>query len=295
MKNNKVKFMIGGCFAGGTSFLSKSLVQNPKINIIKKEEGGEYNFFIYNRYYLQKGLGWYQSKILEKKINIDHSSQLINSYLGMKRLYKYNKDIKIILILRDRIQRSWAHYRYSLLNGIEEYTFLKALKFEKIRYNLLKGHFKVIKPFSYIDRSNYLKYLIYLFKYFPRKNVLILSSESLRKSPDENFKLIYNFLGIKYFQHQPVSNFSSQYVINRKKHIELKKYFGEKFNYIIEKIRAEDISSIQDKSLDKNKIKQIIKNLKTKSPKIPNDAKRYLEKLFKKDRKRLKILTGYDL
>tara|TARA_B100000242_G_C42978796_1_gene454305 strand:+ start:233 stop:1117 length:885 start_codon:yes stop_codon:yes gene_type:complete len=291
----KIKYIIAGGFASGTSFVSKSLAQDKRLKIIKRKNGAEYNFFVYDRYYKDKGIKWFENKFkFQKRVCIDHSSQLFNSITGIERLAKYNKNIKIILILRNRIERSWAHYRYSLLNGIEKHNFMNSLKLEKSRLQKMKGHLKTIKPYAYIDRSNYLFYLNKLLEFFPKKNLLIISSENLKKNPKKNFKKIYKFLNLSFLNLKNVSNFSSQYVINRKKQISLKNYFGTDFNYIIEKIRSEKTDQLK-KKFNKKKIDELKNNLDKSIPEIPKDAKNYLKKIFKKDSKTLKKITSLDL
>ena len=104
----------------------------------------------------------------------------------------------------------------------------------------------------------------------------------------------YTTLFESYMVLKNVSNFSSQYVINRKKQISLKNYFGTDFNYIIEKIRSEKTDQLK-KKFNKKKIDELKNNLDKSIPEIPKDAKNYLKKIFKKDSKTLKKITSLDL
>ena len=83
----KIKYIIAGGFASGTSFVSKSLAQDKRLKIIKRKNGAEYNFFVYDRYYKDKGIKWFENKFkFQKRVCIDHSSQLFNSITGIERL-----------------------------------------------------------------------------------------------------------------------------------------------------------------------------------------------------------------
>ena len=69
---------------------------------------------------------------------------------------------------------------------------MNSLKLEKSRLQKMKGHLKTIKPYAYIDRSNYLFYLNKLLEFF-LKNLLIISSENLKKNPKRTLKKFTNF------------------------------------------------------------------------------------------------------
>lgn len=295
MKNNF--FIICGGYACGTTFLSESLKQHPQTKLIKKEDGREYNFFVNDFLYKNKGIKWYKKffKKYKKKVIIEHSSQLFSSKKGINRLYKFNKKVKLIIVLRNRVSRTWADYRYSVLNGWEKLSFYKAITTKKRSYKLIKDLEK-IKPFSYLDRSNYIKYLKYIFKKFNNKNVLILNSEDLNKNPKKNFLKVFNFLKVKKCKLKKVSIYSSFFIKNKKKQASLRKYFNNNLNPLIEKIRAN--GKVDDSNftpLQKKKFAELKKNILYKVPKIPINCEKLLNKCFLKTKSELKNLTSFDL
>ena len=296
--NYKRHFLICGGYACGTSNLSETLSRNSKIKLLKRDDGREYNFFKTDRFY-RKGVGWYQKQFFKNpdKLTIDHSSQILTSSKAIKRLYKFNPDARIIIILRDRIERSWADYRYSILNGFEKYSFYKSLLIEKVRYKNETFHFKQEKPFSYFERSNYLKYLKILFRYFPKKNVLILNSEDLRKKQNKNLLKVFKFMNLKMHEIKKASIFSSFYIKNIKFQHDIRNHFKNKnINPIIEKIRSnKKINYNQYTAKQVLMIKKIKNNIIKKIPEIPSDAYIWLKEKFKKDSKILKKITGYNL
>ena len=74
----KIKFIIGGAFAAGTSFLSAYLAKSQDVNLIKSEKNSEINFFHFTEKY-SKGNLWLSNYLKRNKINIDHSSLILTS------------------------------------------------------------------------------------------------------------------------------------------------------------------------------------------------------------------------
>ena len=289
-------FVICGGYACGTTYLSESLRHHPNIGLIKRKDGREYNFFVNDFFYKKKGVNWYKDLIKKnkKKIIIEHSSQLLSSRKGINRLYNFNKKVKLIILLRNRITRTWADYRYSVLNGWEILPFHLAIKRKKNKK--IEKDLKKIQPYLYLERSDYLKQLQYLFKKFNKNNILILNSEDLNKNPKKNFLKVFNFLKVKKCQLKKVSNYSSFFIKNRKKQASLRKYFNNNLNPLIEKIRAN--GKVEDSNftpLQKKKFAELKKNILYKVPKIPKKSEEYLKKYFLKSKEKLRKLSGFNL
>jgi len=282
----KTKFIVGGAFASGTSFLASYLFKSKRINLIKTKNGKEINFFHFSKNY-KKGLNWYSKFIKKKKINIDHSSLILTSEQAARRIFRYNKEMKFIFCLRNPVDRSYAHYRYTLLNGLEDKSFLQAIRLEKKRKQKLSGKWKEISPYSYIDKGMYYKHLLKFFKLFPKKNILLIKSEDLRISPYKILKKIFNFINLKFEKFKLPSNYSSGNIVNVKKHLELKKKIGKKFNVIIEKFRK------NPNLLTKNNhdYKNLKENVTENYQEISIESRNYIKKFFKEDLGQLKKIT----
>ena len=282
----KTNIIIGGAFASGTSFLASYLVKSKYINLIKTKDGKEINFFHFSKYY-KRGFNWYSKFIKKNKINIDHSSMILTSEKSARRIFKYNKEVKFIFCIRNPVDRSYAHYRYTQLNGLEDKLFLQAIKLEKKRKKKLLGKWKEISPFSYINNGLYYKHLSKFFELFPKQNILLIKSEDLRKKPYKTLRKIFRFINLKFEKFKLPSNHSSGSVINIQKHLELKKKIGKKFNHIIERFRK------NANLLTKNNInyQNLKKNISKHYQKISIEDRRYLHNFFKKDLSKLKKIT----
>lgn len=286
----KINFIIGGAFASGTSFLSAYLSKSQDINVIKSEKNNEINFFHFTEKY-RKGFLWLSNYLDRKKINIDHSSLILTSDKAPKRILKYNRKMKFIFCLRDPVDRSYAHYRYTLLNGLENKPFNVSIKLENKRKKNLKGRWKEVSPYSYIYNGLYYKHLYRFYKLFPRKNILIVKSTDLRNYPYKTLKKVFKFINIKFRKYELPSDFSSGSVISFKKHLDLKKKIGKEFNLLIECYRR---NAKPPKKFEKE-FKILTSNLTNKYKKISTNQRTYLSKLFKDDLKNLNKLLNIQI
>jgi hypothetical protein len=218
-KNARVlpDFIIIGAMKCGTSSLINYLREHPYVKIPLYQK--EVHFFDRN---FQKGINWYRSffpsKISKyyitrcKKTSFltgEKSPIYIFHPLVAKRLNKTLPNVKIIILLRNPVNRAYSHYNHSVRNGREPLSFEEAIKTEPERLRGEKN--KIIKlknykglkysRYSYLLRGHYLEQIKEWFKYFPREQLLIIKSEDLFKTPQIVMNEVYNFIGIPKFKH----------------------------------------------------------------------------------------------
>ncbi len=109
---------------------------------------------------------------------------------AMRRIHEYNPRLKLIVLLRDPIERTYSNWimRKERVGDVETFdfdTFLRAHQTKEPWQDSL-----------ILDRSLYAGQLQRIFRYFPREQVLILLSEDLRSSHRESMNRIAAFLGI---------------------------------------------------------------------------------------------------
>lgn len=236
-------FLIIGGVASGTTFLHKALSNHYQI-FLTDINNPEPNFFHFSQKY-EKGMNWYSSTWFDEVTNEiaigDHSSLIFTSALALKRLKKELPNIKVIICLRNPMERTWANYRYTLLNGLEKWSFKKAIRNEAIRTSKLTGKWREVKPFSYIERSMYSKYINLVYELYDKSNILILKSESLNSEFDENMRIVLNFLGVDSSIEIPKPIlFTSPSIRNRSIQVMLRKAYGDKLSIIVEAIRRDE-------------------------------------------------------
>lgn len=295
-------FIIGGTSAGGTSYLSAILVQHPQI-YLPKEMRPEPHYF-YKSWEYEKEHDYYLSRwfsnVSETAIAIGErsSSYLFGGETVAKRIAAVYPNMKFIFTLRNPIERTWANYRYTVLQGLEDLSFDDALKDEARRVREQTGIWAEIQPHNYTGRGFYSAQICEYFKYFPAKNLLLIKSELLSSQTDVELRKIHEFLGLTVldFGYKHTPDYTSVNVINPKLQMELRHYFGDRFDKVIEATRKEEgIEKFISSPLDKEKIEQLSKNMAGKKEPMPLTARAFLTDLFAADIHDLQQLVDFDL
>lgn len=198
----KPNFLCIGVQKGGTTSLIKYLNYHPKIYMADREK------HLFDRP-LSKGeltkedIKKYEKSFQTNKLIVGEKTPSYN-YLryAMDRIYNYDKNIKLIIILREPISRAFSHYNMTLnnrmknLNDVTEKQILNAFKKEeniKLHQVQSNGNYFIIRGF-------YDEILDYILSKFPRNNVYIGISEEINKNKFKYYNEIYNFLGTNKLQ-----------------------------------------------------------------------------------------------
>jgi hypothetical protein len=127
------------------------------------------------------------------------AGEVTPSYLywkpAMQRIRNYNPRIKLIILLRNPIDRAFAHWNMQRFKGREPLDFLDALKEEPRR--IAQPLSIESRRFAYVDRGFYSKQLDRVFQFFPREQVKIVKFEDFRDRKQESLDGIFDFLGVK--------------------------------------------------------------------------------------------------
>jgi hypothetical protein len=114
---------------------------------------------------------------------------------AIPRMWAYNPEMKIIIVLRNPIERAYSHWNMETRRGMETLSFAEAIRNEAMRCK--SDHGNQHRVYSYCDRGFYCKQILRLQEVFPKKNILVLKSEYLSNQPKETLNLICQFLEIK--------------------------------------------------------------------------------------------------
>ncbi|PKO07265.1 MAG: sulfotransferase [Chloroflexi bacterium HGW-Chloroflexi-3] len=198
-------FIIAGTARAGTTSLFQYLSDHPKIlpSFRKEIKYFDIHYFM--------GIQWYRSHfpyIYKLKKIEGLTGEASPNYLGhptaMQRIALALPDVKIIIILRNPIDRAYSHYHLSIKAGDENLKFNEAIDLEPVRlrgetekiianYTYPQGNF--IKH-SYLSRGLYIEQVPKVFKLFNLDNILILSSEDFYRDPRKIFYQIQEFLNL---------------------------------------------------------------------------------------------------
>ena len=115
---------------------------------------------------------------------------------SLERIAVYNPAMKLILVLRDPVQRAWSHWRMETARGVETQPFGWCIRQGRQRLFDAEpwGHHR---EFSYVERGFYGEQVARMFDLFPRDQVLILRSEALRSDPGATLSEVRRFLGLR--------------------------------------------------------------------------------------------------
>ena len=120
----------------------------------------------------------------------DASPSYINYPENFGMIKQYLNDPKVIVIVRDPIDRAYSNYLHLKRELRETMDFFSALKNEDNRREESYSDF-----WYYRFNSTYYKKILMAKKTF--SNVLVLTAEEFKRNPEINLKKVYSFLGVK--------------------------------------------------------------------------------------------------
>jgi hypothetical protein len=158
------------------------------------------------------------------------AGEITPSYLywqnSMARIWEYNPQIKLIVILRNPILRSYSQWTYNHKLDFEDLDFLEAVNNEesRCRKKLPKQH----RKFSYIQRSNYCEQIKRMWRFFPRDQVKIFKFDDLINNHQSTLDDLSTFLKISNFpslkqEHKNISGKKRQ--IKKDEYIRMRNLF----------------------------------------------------------------------
>jgi hypothetical protein len=228
-------FIIIGTQKGGTSSLHYYLSQHPKIRMSVEKE---IHFFDLN---FNNGLEWYQRQFPKQDNNSEilfgeSSPYYLFHPLVPERVNKICPKVKLIVMLRNPVDRAYSHYMMQKKKGIEEFNnFEDAYRAESARINdeieKINSDPKYYsynhQKFSYLARGRYFEQIERWLNYFPLSNFHFIKSELFFQDINSVLTSVYSFLGIEHYLPPDLSiQNSNEYLqMELKERLELEGYF----------------------------------------------------------------------
>lgn len=203
-------FLIIGAEKAGTTSLYDYLTQHPAIipAITKEIHYFDINFI---------GFWWYKSHfptIFQKNSIIRKYGKFITGEatphylfhpLAPKRISQILPNVKLIVILRNPIDRAYSHYQEIVRKNLENLSFEEAIKKENER---LEGEKEKILSnpkynssnywvYSYLSTGIYIQQLKTWFDFFSKNQFLTLKTEDLENHPEQVLNEIFSFLDVR--------------------------------------------------------------------------------------------------
>jgi hypothetical protein len=111
-----------------------------------------------------------------------------------RRIWQYNPNIKIIVILRNPIERAFSHWNMEVQRGAENLSFSEAIDNESARCRLALPNQHYI--YSYLDRGFYTSQIRELWRFFKFEQVLLLKHDDLKKNHRKTINKVFDFLEV---------------------------------------------------------------------------------------------------
>jgi hypothetical protein len=244
------KFLIIGGVRCGTTSLYYDICKHPSVEKAAYDEIG----FFDDNYHL--GIDWYRSMFpTEKKMNkIQKETGFCVTgedtpfYIWNKSVIEKIKnlitEIKLIVILRNPVDRAYSNYHLSVREGNENRSFKDAIRNDIKFINYKKHNNEELTNIdfkkSYIAKGLYYDQLLNWFNTFDKKQICIVFTEDLRDNPEDTMRTIFKFLqlpffSIKKYEKQKMSDYND---MEKEIRMELSRYYESYNEQLFELIKC---------------------------------------------------------
>ena len=224
MSSKKINLFLVGAQKSGTTSLHNMLISHSEIAAgIKKE----LHFFTTDKSFF-RGYEYYENMFLKKDVKYLLDSSPIYMYLPkcIERIYKYNKNSKILVILRSPEYRAVSAYNFyknfnklslddknklysnflmnSNVKELQEFKYiLFAKRFPSLKEFIIKDinmiENNIVSNIGIVRRGLYYEQIRRIQQYFDKKSIMIINYHDLFKKTEQTMENIGKFLDI-YFK-----------------------------------------------------------------------------------------------
>jgi len=205
-------FLIVGAQRCGTTSMYKTLIQHPSVLPAGLRKG--IHFFDVN---YDRGLDWYRSHFplrttmarTEKRTGVPAMTGESSPYYGFhplaaQRIAADLPDVRLLLLLRDPVERAYSAYTHERARGYETETFERALDLEQER---LAGEADRVaadarassdhlQHHGYVTRGRYIEQVERLESLVGRERLCVVDSQDFFTDPAPTFLRVLAFLGL---------------------------------------------------------------------------------------------------
>ena len=199
----RLGFMIVGAQKCGTTALARFLSRHPEIGMANPKEAHLFDAPDYSG-------GWSPKEIDARyRPSFEHCpaatirGEATPIYMLLpevaRELHRYNPDLKLIVLLRDPVERAISHYYMERARGDERLPLWLALLSEPFRLRRCRDARQAdsaMRRHSYRRRGLYSLQLRNLYRHFDRGRVLIIRTQDLLRRHDAVLRQVFAFLGV---------------------------------------------------------------------------------------------------
>lgn len=210
-------YLIIGTKRGGTTSLARYLLLHPDVRPLfpaRETRKGTY-FFDVN---YERGEAWYRSHFPTRMAH-DRRQRRSADPLAIGEATPYYlhhphapvrarglvPDAKIIVLLRDPMERAFGHWEERTRNGVESLSFADAIDVEAARLDGEEARVSADpsyqsfahQHYSYLDQGRYARGLRRWMDLYPANQILVLRSEDFYADPGAIYAETLSFLGLR--------------------------------------------------------------------------------------------------
>lgn len=204
-------FLIIGAQKAGTTSLASYLAAHPNVvsPLWKEVHFFDLNYKEGEQWYRAQfpigGRRWIRNRLLGRRLlAVDATPYYLMHPLAASRVARLIPAAKIIILLRDPVDRAYSHYHHEIRMGKEDLSFDEAIAAEPSRIAGEVQRFQAepfyegfnYQHFTYLERGLYANQISTWLRYFRADQILVLSSEQFFRNPAVEYRRVLKFLDL---------------------------------------------------------------------------------------------------
>lgn len=181
--NRRVQVIGIGVQKAATTWLFRCLVQHPEVRGAEVTEGSNKELNFFNHFY-DRGYLWYHDLFeFGPWKNAEFSTRYFHDRDAPARLHRYNAKAKLLLALRNPVDRAFSQHKHEYRRGrlTEEFReFRAALQFNP----------------AYIEQGRYATHLERWLEHFDLEQIHVVDYADIVDSPADVMRETYRFVGV---------------------------------------------------------------------------------------------------
>lgn len=194
-----------------------------------------------------------------------------------QNIYKFNPEAKIIIILREPVERAYSHYLMDLRLGLLNVE-LEEIVFRKLKHKFADMYYQQI-----VLLGKYAEQILRYLEVFKPTQIKILFYDHLKANPEDVMKSIFKFLGVDADFYVDTSQKHNAYVAPKNRLI-AKMYQMHQIRSSISQLVPDSVKNSLRSSLFRE----------SKKPKMSDEVRDFLTSYYKSDIEMVRQITGFE-
>jgi hypothetical protein len=195
-------FLIVGAQRCGTTSMYRALSTHPAVGKAVLHKGVHYFDMNYDR-----GIGWYRAHFplaVTGRLTFESSPYYMFHPLAAERIAADLPGVKLIVLVRDPVERAYSAHAHELARGFETESFERAIELEPARLDREAERIAAAPGYlshshqhhAYLARGRYVEQLDRLGRMFGRDRIHVVDSGDFFGKPEPVYDSVLDFLGL---------------------------------------------------------------------------------------------------